>query len=265
MPECTFISKPRPSALLLFLLLAALATAGAGIRAFAADEQQGAAAPTPRTQIPEEEDFKDTPYTGYGEFNEQEEEDDSARFFQFGRFFGVSIGGGVNGVTGNRGALYQGGVPAVEFKLLYWFDFNFALEMGITSTKHFYDSSNPARGHADISLTRLGLDLRYSLPIQDLSAPITFANPYLVLGGGSFSKTESFRDQGVVDSDTGVGLSVGAGLEFTLWPRKAYAGLSARYHMVTFKDTYTTDFTTDSLQDLTGGFYTLTGSVLFTW
>jgi len=217
----------------------------------------------PRTQQPEEEEFKQTPYTGYGEFNEQEEEDQSARFFQYGRFFGVSLGLGFNGVTGNRGALYQGGMPAVDFKLMYWFDFNFALELGLTTVQHFYDSTSV--GHGDVTLTRLGVDLRYYLPVENLSAPITFANPYLILGAGSITKSESLRDQGVTSSDSGTGITVGAGLEFTLAPKKVYLGTSARYHVVSFKDTYTTEFTGDNLQDLTGGFFTVLGSVLFTW
>src|SRR5947209_990104 len=40
-----------------------------------------------RTLQPEEEDFTNTPYTEYGEFNEEEEEAADTRFFQYGRFF----------------------------------------------------------------------------------------------------------------------------------------------------------------------------------
>ncbi len=259
MPACTFISS-RWIRLWAFALLILTATP-----ALAQEPETGASSTPPRTQQPEEPEFKETPYTGYGEFNEQEDEDDASRFFQFGRFFGVSIGSGFNGVTGNRGLLYQGGTPVVDFKLMYWFDFNFALELGLTTATHFYDSTS--RGHADITLTRVGVDLRYYLPMQDLSAPITFANPYLLLGAGTISKQESLRTQGVVESDTGVGLAVGGGLEFTVSPRKIYFGMAAKYQFVTFKDTYTTEFQSDSIPitDLTGGFYTLLGSVLFTW
>lgn len=250
MPACISISSR---------LLAAALVVFASASALAEDGTPG----VPRTQQPEEEDFRQTPYTGYGEFDEQEAEEASARFFKYGRFFGVSLGAGFNGVTGNRGALYQGGLPAVDLKLMYWFDLNFALELGLTSVQHFYDSTSV--GHGDVSLTRLGADLRYYLPVEDLAAPITFANPYLIVGGGNFSKAESLRDQGTSENDSGLGITFGAGLEFTMSPRKAYLGLSGRYHVVSFKDTFTTEFTGDNLQDLTGGFYTLMGSVLFTW
>jgi hypothetical protein len=233
--------------------------------AFAQSPEATSPGATPRTQQPEEPEFKETPYTGYGEFNEQEDEDDASRFFQFGRFFGVSLGSGFNGVTGNRGLLYQGGTPVVDFKVMYWFDFNFALELGLTTANHFYDSQ--ARGFANITLTRIGVDLRYYLPMQDLAAPITFANPYLLIGGGPISKQESLQTQNVVESDTGLGLAVGGGLEFTVSPRKIYFGVAAKYQFVTFKDTFTTEFQSENIPitDLTGGFYTLLGTVLFTW
>jgi hypothetical protein len=258
MQACTSIS--RFSRLTLILLGLLWVWPGAIVQSYAQETP-----PVAKPQQPEEQEFSETPYTGYGEFNEQDDEDESSRFFQYGRFFGVSLGAGFNGVTGNRGVLYQGGLPAVDFKVMYWFDFNFALELGLTSVQHFYDST--VRGHADISLNRVGLDLRYYLPMEDLSAPITFANPYLVVGGGTISKTESLRDTGVVENDTGLGLTLGGGLEFTVSPRKAYLGLSARYHLVTFKDTYTSEFQGESIPvtDLTGGFYTVMGSVLFTW
>src|SRR4051812_45090894 len=81
-----------------------------------------------RTLLPEEDDFSTTPFTEYGEFNNQEaEEEEDTKFFQYGRFFGLSIGFGTQGVTGNRGQLWQGGFPMVEFKLHYWFDFNIAM------------------------------------------------------------------------------------------------------------------------------------------
>ncbi len=230
-----------------------------------AQDPTASEAKTPKPQQPEEPDLRETPYTGYGEFNEQEDEDDSSRFFQYGRFFGVMIGLGTSGVTGNRGVLYQGGFPAIDFKVMYWFDFNFALELGVSSFRHFYESNS--RGFADISLTRVGVDLRYYLPMDDFAAPITFANPYLVIGAGAISKAERLRDQGLTENDTAAGVTLGAGLEFTVAPRKIYFGLTGRYHLANFNDTFTTEFQSEPIPvtDLTGGFYTLTANVLFTW
>src|SRR4051812_26437303 len=115
-------------------LLAILFAFSAAARPSFADEPSG------RTNLPEEDDFKGSPYTDYGEFNNQEaEEEADTRFFQYGRFFGISLGLGTEQVFGNRGALWNGGFPMIELKLHYWFDFNFALALDVFSAPHFYE------------------------------------------------------------------------------------------------------------------------------
>ena len=37
-----------------------------------------------RTNKPEEDDFTQTPYTEYGSFNEEKEEEEDTKFFQYG-------------------------------------------------------------------------------------------------------------------------------------------------------------------------------------
>ena len=212
---------------------------------------------------PEDEDLKGTPYTEYGEFNEQNEEDSYTRFLQFGRFFGVSVGGGMVGVTGNRGNLYNGGFPSFELKLHYWFDFDFALEMSVSSASFYWETQS--RGRVDTSLLRVGLDLKYYIPVYNLAAPITFANPFLTFGFGSFRKSDTFQLQEVIDNDSSVGLGFGGGLEFVMSPRKSYFYLSGKLHLVNFKDTFTTTYQLEDIPDLTGQFFTFTAGVLFTW
>jgi hypothetical protein len=213
---------------------------------------------------PEDQDLKGTPYTEYGEFNEQDEEEATTRFLQYGRFFGVSLGGGMSTVTGNRGSLYQGGFPAVELKLQYWFDFDFALEMGVNLASHYWDAGS--RGPVDTSLLRLGLDLKYYVPIYNLAAPITFANPYLTLGFGSIRKSDTFQAEEVVSNDSSVGVSIGAGLEFVVTPRSSSFYIASKLHFVNFADTFTTLYQTDlGIEDLTGQFFTTTAGFLFTW
>ena len=99
-----------------------------------------------KTVQPEEDDFSNTPFTEYGEFNEEADEEADANFFAHGRFFGVSLGLGFEGVTGNRGLLYQGGFPMVNGKIHYWFDFNFALDMDFYFASHFYTDPDHDRG-----------------------------------------------------------------------------------------------------------------------
>ena len=219
-----------------------------------------------RVNKPEDEDFSGTPFTQYGEFNEASDEEEDARFLQFGRFFGFSLGAGFQMVEGNRGTLWQGGFPVVDFKLHYWFNFNVAIDMGFrTAQQYFEDTSTLQLGHVDVNMLWVGIDVKYYFDTQDLSAPISFANPYLLLGAGSYSKIQTSNLQQTQDSDNSLGVSAGAGLEFVMNPKKVYFSLEGKANLVTFKDTYTTLYQGVGLQNMTGNFYTFTGSILFTW
>src|ERR1700722_17820359 len=67
-----------------------------------------------KANTPEEDDYTNSPFTEYGEFNETEEEEEDTKFLQYGRLFGISLGVGFEAVDGNRGQLYQGGFPVVD-------------------------------------------------------------------------------------------------------------------------------------------------------
>ncbi|MBU6375091.1 MAG: outer membrane beta-barrel protein [Bdellovibrionales bacterium] len=218
----------------------------------------------PRASQPEDQDLRGTPYTEYGEFNEQTIEDEFTRFLQYGRFVGVSIGAGYAGATGNRGLRYQGGFPSYELKLNYWFSFDFALEMGVSSSNFFLPLNN--NESRDINILRVGLDLKYYIPVQNLSAPLTFANPFFTLGFGNLRKSEKIEAEEAVNVDSTVALDFGAGLEFTLNPRRTYFYLSGKYHLSRFADSSTTKFqASDGIDDLSGHLFDFTMGFLFTW
>jgi len=225
-----------------------------------------------RTQQPEEDDFKQTPFTSFGEFNDEEEAEDT-RFFQYGRFFGVSVGLGYEGAMGNRGTLFTGGLPAFELRVHYWFDFNFAMTLGIYSAKHQYTgaklgSADTSTTKHDFSLFKFGGELRYYFDTRDATAPVTFAGPFLILGLGNYSKTENAIESPTdIQKDTALGLSFGAGLEFPLRPRKSYLNLEAKFHSVSFNVSglSVTPFSGKVLDDTSGMFFTMLASVLFTY
>jgi len=219
---------------------------------------------------PEDDDFSNSPFTEYGEFNEEDEEAADTKFFQYGRFFGVSLGLGFEGVTGNRGYLWQGGFPMLDFKVHYWFDFNLALDLGFFTTPHFFqiEETQGEGERTNATLSRLGINLKYYFDTKNMSSALSFANPYLLLGAGSFTKTQTASsEEATPDSDSAFGVSAGAGLEFTLKPRKAFFAIEGKIHAVNFKDTRTNELqnTALGLDDLTGYFYTVSGNFLFTW
>ncbi len=219
--------------------------------------------PNPETK--EDERFQGTPYTEYGEFNEEEEENQSTLFFQYGRFFGVSLGFGLSGATGNRGLVYQGGFPTVDLRVHYWFDFNFALNLQLTNATFNYDNSSGGAGSSgttDVNIFYLGLDLKYYFNTKDLSAALTFASPYLALGVGQFTKTEGAIDDPEPDTDQKIGFNVGAGLEFLLSPRTSFFYVEFKMQLVSFADRFSGDFETNfGAADLTGLFYTASAGI----
>jgi hypothetical protein len=225
-----------------------------------------------RTQQPEEDDFRQTPYTSFGEFSDEEEAEDT-RFFQYGRFFGVSLGIGYEGATGNRGAVFTGGMPAVEARVHYWFDFNFALTLGVYSARHQFTGLQQNRtglstDKNNFNLFKFGAELRYYLDTRDATAPVTFAGPFVLVGVGSYSKSQNrLVDPSVVHKSNAVGFSFGGGLEFPLKPKKSYLNLETKLHAVSFDDTGL-PLTTESgrvLSDTGGMFFTIMMSVLFTY
>jgi len=226
------------------------------------------AAPDGKTNKAEEEDYAGTPFTEYGEFHSSNEEEGELQFYQLGRFFGASLGVGFEFVDGNRGALWQGGFPSVDFRLHYWFNFNVALELGLMTMSHWYNDisvPNVGKGHVDVNMVLLGLAIKYYFDTKNLSSTLTFANPYVLLGGGSYAKTENSNLAGTQDFDNSLGVSAGVGVEFPVSDKKIYFNVESRIHLITFKDTYTTIYSGAGLPNLTGNFYTITGSFLFTW
>jgi opacity protein-like surface antigen len=222
-----------------------------------------------RTNKPEEDDFTQTPYTEYGSFNEDKDEEEETKFFQYGRFFGVSLGLGMEFVDGDRGALYDGGFPTFDAKLHYWFDFNWAMDMDFYLAEHYFvgATSTPLSGRYNVSIMHLGLDFKYYFDTKNASSIISFANPYIVIGAGTYTKSTTAAQGQTTgsDTDTQVGFNGGAGVEFALKPRKVYFTLEGKIHIISFNDSGTQDFVSQGIPDLHGNFYTAIGSLLFTW
>ena len=279
MQECVSTSKFRISLVLLAALIAGPAfaqmspppTAGdpgaMGAPPPAADP--GAAPPgsggmLDRAAVPEEDDFTRTPYTEYGEFNDDDDEAEQARFFAHGRLFGISLGSGAMGASGNRGAVYQGGFPTLDLKVHYWFDFNTALDFGVSQTTFFY-TGGKSSGRTDVNIFNLYIDIKYYFTTTNISAGISFANPYVLVGFGSYTKRELNSSNLVYDQpDTKISPVIGAGLEFALRPKKLYLGFEGKISFPHFND-YTTSNFSATVPDLSGLFWSLGGTLLFVW
>lgn len=212
------------------------------------------------------DEFSETPFTKYGEFNEDEEEAEATLFFQYGRFFGFSVGAGMNGVTGNRSLLWEGGFPLISIKVHYWFDFQFALDIEFMTVSHNYTGADGTT-NVDVSFTRFGVDFKYYINTQNLSDAVTFASPYIIFGGGVYTKSElEAIDPDNPDTDSKFGVNVGLGLEFPISHKKTYFALEAKFAFVSFTDRAGDEASrARNIENLEGLFYQITGNFMFTW
>lgn len=211
------------------------------------------------------------PFSEYGEFDTAEDEANDERFFQYGRFFGIGVGAGLTTATGNAGKLYQGGFPTIDFRLDYWFDFQFALQVSVQNSRHNYNLQPD--GLVDTNLFRILFQVKYYLDTRDLSAPIAFVSPHLIGGGGTYRRTDTktpvntetgITGQTTTDTVNAFGVNFGAGLELTIKPRKTYLQLEALAHLVQFSDEFDSRYA-PIVQDKTGTWITATMSIMWTW
>ncbi len=203
------------------------------------------------------------PFSDFVPFEDEYDVDEDERFMYFGRFFAVSLGTGVHTFGGNIGKLYNTAVPVLDFRLLYFFDFRLAGQLGISSASHAYVDAEDENAVVNISLFRINADLKYYFDTKNVGAAITMANPYAILGVSRVMRTQNFTSDQTSDSDSAMAVSVGAGMEFALKPRKTSLGVEGRIHQMFFKDRYEDDFATSGIPDRTGNMYSIITSVIF--
>jgi len=162
---------------------------------------------------------------------------------------------------GNIGKLYNTAIPVLDFRLIYFFDFRLAGEIGVSSASHAFNAY--PNGAVNVSLLRLNADLKYYFDTKNVSAAITFANPYVVAGVSQTFRTQSFQDHNSIEKDNAFAISGGAGIEFALKPRKTSIGVEGRIHQIFFQDRFSGEYQASGLTDLTGAMYSFVTSLIF--
>ncbi len=210
------------------------------------------------------------------------------RFYRYGRFFSVHLGGGLTTFTGNRGAAYTDNPPTFHLSVDYFLDFRNVVTIGVEYSKHTMVLDTIVYGHDDkgnlgavvTDMTRPFVGYKYYIDTTDLGTAITYSNPHLIGRLEYWHQVNKFIDQPTLNKQKGggIGTGVGFGLEFPVEFKKAYISVEALYHVVNFFDKYTKDYS--QLLDNTGapvagstyGYDDLTGNVMslmitynFTW
>ena len=254
MRGCTFISN------FLRLFLFAFLFSVSAAQAQGPEGEPGANPSIPSGKKDEPALFdQSSPYLEYGDFNSHEDEDADTQYFQYGRFFAVNIGASYQTATGNRGLLYQPAFTRFDLGMQYWFDFHFAMYLGIFFATHDYTDSNVSHS---VKFTGYGLDLKYYFDVRDASAALSFCNPFILLGAGAISETDSTAQTDAPNTDSTFSVDVGGGLEFPITHKKTFFILEAKYNTQNFADT---NEQFQRVSDLSGGFFTLMGQFMFTW
>jgi hypothetical protein len=201
------------------------------------------------------------PFSDFVPFEDEHDVDEDERFMYFGRFFGLSLGTGMHVFGGNIGKLYNTALPVFDMKLIYFFDFRLAGCIGISSASHAFNAA-PV-GPVQVSLFRVNADVKYYFDTKNMSAAITAINPYMIAGVSQTFRTQAFQQQQKIDKDNALAVSAGAGMEFTLKPRKTSIGVEGRFHEIFFQDRYSGQFIESGIPDTTGPMYSLITSIIW--
>lgn len=199
------------------------------------------------------------PFSDFVPFEDEYDIDEDERFMYFGRFFGVSLGTGLHTYGGNLGRLYNTALPVMDFRLIYFFDFRLAGQIGISTASHAFVVNEQVR----VNMLRINADLKYYFDTQNMGATITVANPYAVGGLSRTFRTQTFEEAQLIEKDNTFELSGGLGMEFALKPRKTSIGIEGRIHQNFFKDRYDTDYAVYDVPDRTGNMYSIITNLIF--
>lgn len=222
----------------------------------------------------------------FSDFNEDLESAqvlEDERFYRYGRFFSVNLGGGFTTFTGNRGQAYEDNPPTFHLSMNYFLDFQKAIILGLEYSKHTMVLDTAVHGYptqgrlgaVTTDFTRVFVGYKYYIDTTDLGTAITYSNPHLIGRVEYWYQTSKFIDVEGIPNDKGggIGTGLGFGLEFPIELKQSYIGIEALYHVVNFYDKFTQDYAQDpQVTDSNYGYDDLTGNVLsliisynFTW
>ena len=221
----------------------------------------------------------------FSDFNEDLESSqvlEDERFYRYGRFFSVNVGGGLTTFSGNRGRAYVDNPPTFHLSVNYFIDVQKAILLGVEYSKHTMILDTVVSGYPGqkqigavvTDMTRVFTGFKYYIDTTDLGTAITYSNPYVIGRLEYWYQTNDFIDKENFDIQKGggIGTGIGFGFEFPIELKASYLDVEFLYHVVNFFDKYTQDYRQSSEAGSTYGYNDLTGNVMsvmvtynFTW
>ena len=178
--------------------------------------------------------------------------------------FGLSLGMGVLLATGNRGALWQPAEPTYDLTVLYWLTNQLAIGIEGSDATDSYRTNGVSGGQINVGITHLEFNARVYGNLHTLVPSIGFISPFLTVGGGAFLESQTAVTGGLLaPQDLEMGMTLGAGLRFTIIPQSVSFEALGRWDSVSFKDSYTNQFqASNGLPNLYGQFFSVNGNLV---
>lgn len=180
------------------------------------------------TAIAQIDVFEDASAFGYDLREEAEDE----IFFYESRFVDLGLHLGGRTFTGGLSRLFGTGLSVGGF-FSYYFTRRFALEVTLNNSWHEF-LIDGKRGTATI-FDILGR-AKYYFVSDGYSKALSFANPYLFIGGGQFIRKQHRKDLNVSNTTHGPVIEFGGGFEIPLKERQIFLGIKPSYQLVFFQD-----------------------------
>ncbi len=168
--------------------------------------------------------------SAYGYDLKQQTEDEI--FFYESRLVDIGLHIGGRTFTGNLGKLFGTGFNMGGF-FTYFFTKQLALEVTINNSWHEF-LIDGKRGTATL-FDILGRGKFYFVS-ETYSKALTFANPYIFIGGGQFIRHQQRKDISIDNTSSGPGIEFGGGLEIPLKERQIFLGIKPSYQLIFIQD-----------------------------
>lgn len=182
------------------------------------------------------------PFADYSEFEQSMDEEEDVNFFRNGRLLTLGFIGGYRGFTDKLGNYYSGNANFGLF-LAYFFDLNFALQIGFTTSDHTLiipavntsgGSTSPVQG--TVSMSDISILLKYYINTQNVTRGLASLSPYFVGGFSQIYRTTTVSGQEEFARDSAFGFNAGGGIEIPMMRNKMYFGFQGLYQFISFAD-----------------------------
>ena len=183
--------------------------------------------------VQSEENFD--PFSDYSEFTEAASEEADINFFRNGRLLNIGISAGYKGFIGGDYAEYYKQTASFGFFFTYFFDLQFAVQLGIMTSDHDFTfrDNDGFIFNSKMRLFDINLHAKYFLNTQNMTRAFAEWNPYFIGGVSQIRRSHSANNV-IQATDNAVGYDFGVGVEYMFNQKRNFVGFQFLYQYVSF-------------------------------